>query len=315
MPRSPMKDLMTDPGMLPIDVDAGLATELVRALVHPGLTVTGLRPMHGGSINHVLELTTDGEPGAVVAKLNDIDHGEGFALELASLEYFERHTALPVPKPLGLVRSPRWPISGILLERKPGVTLSDARLSAAGKQRMQYQLAEHISELHTHTRHSFGAAMSEPGHDNWLAGFGPRLQAEFEQVREQLPSVTRRVVDHVIADLSRYLPARPRPTLVHGDLWANNILVDDANPDQPVITAFIDGFASYAHHEYELAYLEVFHTAGRAFFEAYERRHPPEAGYERRRLIYWLHTMLLHVRIFGEKYVGPCADVAAKIAR
>jgi len=310
-----MNLLMNTPGKLPIEVGPRFATELVRALVDPALTVTAVRPMHGGSINHVLELTTDGEPNAIVAKLNDAEHGEGFAMELASLEYFERHTALPVPRPLGLVRGPRWPISGVLLERKPGGTLSDARLSAAGKQRVQYQLAEHVSELHTHTRHSFGAAMSEPGHDNWLAGFGPRLQAEFERVRDQLPSVTRRVIDHVIADLPRYLPDRPRPTLVHGDLWANNILIDDANPDQPIITAFIDGFASYAHHEYELAYLEVFHTAGRIFFDAYERRHPLAPGYDRRRLIYWLHTMLLHVRIFGEKYVGPCADVAAKIAR
>jgi len=310
-----MNLLMNTPGNLPIEVGSRFATELVRALVDPALTVTAVRPMHGGSINHVLELTTDGEPDAIVAKLNDTEHGEGFALELASLEYFQRHTALPVPGALGLVRGPRWPISGILLERRPGVTLSDARLSAAGKQRVQHQLAEHVGELHTHKRYSFGSAMSEPGHDNWLAGFGPRLASEFEQVREQLPSVTRRVVDHVIADLSRYLPERPKPTLIHGDLWANNILIDDAKPDQPVITAFIDGFASYAHREYELAYLEVFHTAGRAFFDAYERRHPLESGYDRRRLIYWLHTMLLHVRIFGEKYVGPCNDVAAKIAR
>lgn len=306
---------MTEPGRPPIELTPALATELVRALVNPSLTVQSVRPMHGGSINQVVELMTDGEPGSIVAKLNDPARREGFALELASLEYFELHTSLPVPRPLALIHAPRWPMSGLLMERSPGVTLSDARLSAAGKQRIQVQLAEHIAALHARTRRSFGAAMSEPGHDDWLAGFGPRLAEAFEQVRDQLPSPTRRVVDHVIADLGRYLPPRPKPRLVHGDLWANNILVSDADPDRPVITAFIDGFASFAHVEYELAYLEVFHTASRAFFDAYEQRHTLEPGYDRRRLIYWLHTMLVHVRVFGEKYVGPCTDVAAKIAR
>jgi len=297
------------------ELDPATATELVRAVVDPTLTVTAVRPMRGGSINQVVELVTDGEPGSVIAKLNDTASAEAFTHELASLQYFANHTALPVPRPLGLVQGPRWSASGLLMQRVPGRILSDARISPAGRRRLQMQLAEQLAELHSHTRASFGAAMIETGHDNWLAGFGPRLQHEFERVREQLHATSRRVIDHVVTHLDGYLPARPTPTLTHGDLWANNIIVDDADPDRPAINGFIDGFASFCHDEYELAYLQVFHTADPLFFQVYAKRHPIEPGFERRKLVYWLYTMLIHVRVFGDKYVGPCEDVAAKIAR
>ena len=286
------------------------ATAIVQRKLFPGLRVTGQRKLYGGSINRVIEWTTDGEPASMVAKLNNSRNVRMFERERASLQIYRDYTTLPVPEIWSvLADEPEFDGAGLLMEKIPGVPLSDAKLTPRGQHNLQTQLARHLIDLHSHHRAGFGSALEDKGVPRWVDNFQPIIEKEFHQVRDALSSPCRSFVDSLLRHLDQWLPEQSTPTLVHGDLWGNNILVDDRHPDQPEILAFIDGLASYCDPEYELAYLRMFRTADDTFFEAYRARHPLRSGFGRRCRVYWLNTMMMHVRVFGERYAPACEDL------
>ncbi|MEE9403631.1 MAG: fructosamine kinase family protein [Algisphaera sp.] len=313
MPHAPLTPQSSDRHGTKIDIDQ--ATSIVRRkLGLSDLRVTGLRMLYGGSINRVIEWKTDGEPASVVAKLNNSHNVRMFEREMASLQIYREHTTLPVPETYAvLANEPEFDGAGLLMAKVEGVPLSDARLSDAGRRYLQGQLSRYLIDLHSHHRGSYGSALEEEGSARWVDNFHPVLEKEFHQVRDVLGSSSRWFIDDLLKNLEDWLPERSTPTLVHGDLWNNNILVDDRHPDQPEILAFIDGLASYCDPEYELAYLRLFRTADDYFFNAYRARHPLKAGFSRRCRVYWLNTMMMHVRVFGERYAPACEDLVKQL--
>lgn len=293
-----------------------LATELLRRYVNPLVRVTDVRKLYGGSINRVLELVLDREPGSLVAKIHDRDAAFSFNSEMASLRFFRSHTHFPVPEPLACIEDdPGFDGTMLIMQKVNGTTLESAELSPRGQQVFQAELAAAVAELHRHKAERFGPATGEQTHDSWLDVFGPTVERIVEETRGSMPSSAREVLDHVVRNLHHWLGHRPTPTLIHGDLWANNILINDAHPDQPRILAFIDGLANYADPEYELAYLQLFGTAGKAFYDVYSRVHQIDPGYRQRCRVYWLITMLQNTRRFGERYVPYCEKIAGELRR
>ncbi|MEM9414165.1 MAG: fructosamine kinase family protein [Planctomycetota bacterium] len=300
-------------------VTAELATRLVQSHLDADATVTAVRKLYGGSINRVLELVLDRGRGSIVAKVNDHDVAHQLEAERDALAYFREHTSLPVPRPLGLiVGDPGFAGVMLMMEKIPGTTLERAKISASGMQRFEYQLGHHIAELHRHTSDRFGPAAGDDAtrrYATWLDLYGPIVEREASGARSMLESSSREVVDHVAKHLAYWLDHKPTPTLIHGDLWANNILVDDGNPGRPRINAYIDGHASFADREYELSYLRLFKTAGPYFFGIYRQHHREREGFERRCRVYWLTTMLQHCRVFGGKYIPACERIAHELRR
>ena len=296
-------------------LDLDDATRIVQRHVDPGLKVVSIRKLYGGSINRVLEWVLDKPDTSIVAKLNHRKSAKHFRKEMASLQIFAERTGLPVPLPIACVADePGFDGSGLLMEKIDGVPLSDAKVSPTGMRHLERELAAHVTELHGHHRGTYGNAVRETGGtQRWLDIFEPMIRGEYDHVRPQLSSQARWIIDDILGHLEAWLPEGATPTLVHGDLWANNILVSDAHPDRPTTRAFIDGNASYADPEYELAYLRIFNTVGDEFFRLYRQRHPLRAGFGRRCRVYWLNTMMLHARTFGERYLPACEDLAMQL--
>ncbi len=292
------------------------ATELVRRLLDGSLTVTGVRPLTGGMVNQVLELLTDGDPRAIVAKVSTREESAGFRDEYNALAYHREHGTLPVPTPLAVADAGEGSAgSCLLLEKVPGRHLLAARLSPTGVEHYQRELAERLAFLHDHTRGRYGPAWRDGGYDRWLEHFEPMIRRNFEEMADRFDPAQRQAVATLLDGLDEWLGEFRRPTLIHGDLWATNILLDDADPDRPTITAFLDGRADFSEVEYELAYLLVFNTAGETFFDAYRARHRLREGFGRRAAVYWLNTIMLHVRLFGDEYLPRCRRLADDIAR
>ena len=291
-----------------------IATEMVRRHVDAGLSVREIRPLTGGMVNTVVELVTDGEPGSIVAKISDNADSKGFQWEYESLRYYLGHTAFPVPRPYACFQEcGGFRGSCLLMEKVGGRHLGRARLTAAGTRHFQQELARRLAALHDHRRDTYGSALKEGRQSRWLDTFAAGMEKEFEAVRDQLAPRSGSIVAGLLANLSDWLPEFHQPTLIHGDLWATNILVDDRDPDRPRITAFLDGGANFGEVESELAYLRVFSTAGATFFEHYAGRHPLREGFDRRCRVYWLNTMLLHLRVFGREYLPACRRLADEI--
>ncbi|MEM6336835.1 MAG: fructosamine kinase family protein, partial [Bacteroidota bacterium] len=99
------------------------------------------------------------------------------------------------------------------------------------------------------------------------------------------------------------LPERPRPSVLHGDLWSGNRLSDASG--QPVL---IDPAAYAGHREADLAMTELFGGFSASFYEAYQATWPLDPGYERRRRIYNLYHLLNHLNLFGAGYAGQVEE-------
>ncbi len=300
----------------PIPIDASAATRIVRDRLDPSLTVTTVRRMHGGVSNAVYEWLTDGQPAAIVAKLAPPEQDAALHQEFAALRWYRQHTRLAVPEPYVCVSGGEvFDQTCLLMRRLPGRNLGEAKLSPRGKRVLQQQFALQIAELHRHRRDTYGNALGGETYIRWLDRFAPVMRHHFDTVRDRLAARTRWVVSEVLEHLDQWLPESNQPTLVHGDLWANNIIVDDLDTDRPTLAGFIDGGVNYSEVEYELAYLRIFNTADATFFETYCQTHPLRSGFEQRSRIYWLNTAMTHVTTFGPSYLSVCDRVADQIAK
>lgn len=111
-------------------------------------------------------------------------------------------------------------------------------------------------------------------------------------LERRLRSYAERVGD----DLDHAPPA----SLVHGDVWSGNVLASGKS-----VVALIDPSVAYADPEFELAFIALFSTGGREFFERYAERRPIDDGFfERRVFIYQLFPLLVHVALFGGGYAA-----------
>ncbi len=294
-------------------MDPTTATTLLQRHLHLPVTVTAVRPMTGGMCNTVLELFTDGTPAVMVAKIATEANIPGLHHEFESLTYFRQNTLFPVPRPLALVDDRQTGLQVLLMERLHGRNLHEAQLTEAGERYFQVEMARLLADLHDCRRDTYGLAWANDGERRWLDIFGPDMWDEFQAVADRLSPSSRKTITRLLERLDHWLPETRRPTLVHGDLWDTNIIVDDRDGDTPAITGFVDGGAVFRDVESELAYLRVFHTVGETFFEFYMRRHPLREGFDRRCRVYWLNTMMLHLRHFGDEYLPRCEQLAREI--
>ncbi len=110
----------------------------------------------------------------------------------------------------------------------------------------------------------------------------------------QVPVALARRIEALAADLPGRLPARPAPSLLHGDLWGGNVLVD-----RDRVSGLIDPACYYGHDEVDIGMLTLFDHPGADFYDSYG---PLEPGHEERLAIYRLWPALVHLRLFGGGY-------------
>ncbi|MBV8537650.1 MAG: fructosamine kinase family protein, partial [Alphaproteobacteria bacterium] len=124
----------------------------------------------------------------------------------------------------------------------------------------------------------------------------------------RLPQQLMMRLEALAGKLERWIGNDSRPALIHGDLWAGNILSRGAQ-----IVALIDPALYFADPEIELAFMTLFGSVGEQFFASYgERRKMRPGFFEERRDLYNLYPLLVHVRLFGGAYV---AQVDRTLAR
>lgn len=300
-----MPDLQTDLTLTPEQ-----ASDVLSAWLGAGVRCTDMTPLQGGMLNSVLRLRFDREPYTAVIKLNG--ESAAFAAEARALRHMHAR-GFPCPEVYLEGAEPALlPYHFLLLEALPGVHMGQAALDDGARARVERELAEAIAALHTHTRETFGE-VTAPGPDDWREILMPDLRQTrvSAEVEARLSPEVLDDVDRAIAVGERWLAEQGKPTLIHGDIWAANIMVAQAD-DGWHLSGLIDPSAQYADPEMELAYLRSFREPWADFFETYTAIRPLRPGYEERWLVYWLRTYLVHVYYFGDQHYR---DVTASAAR
>ena len=89
-----------------------------------------------------------------------------------------------------------------------------------------------------------------------------------------------------------------RPSLLHGDLWDGNILFNMNG------ATLIDPALSFGDKEMDLAYILMFDTFGKTFFEHYQEVHTLSKDfYEVKVPLYQIYPLLVHVVLYDGSYI------------
>jgi fructosamine-3-kinase len=137
-----------------------------------------------------------------------------------------------------------------------------------------------------------------------------RIRPQLERARNRLGAVAAEC-EELITHLDRLLHAGDDdgPSLLHGDLWSGNVHMSARG------AALIDPASYYGHREVDLAMAALFGGFPPEFFDAYEAEWPLLPGAERRRHVYQLYYLLVHVNLFGGSYVaGTAAAIRSALA-
>lgn len=266
-----------------------------------GVAVRATTPLQGGCIAAVYRADlADGR--RVVAKIG------GRLLDREAL-MLRALAAAELPVPAVIHAAPDL----LIMRHVEGESRFDARA--------ERHAAELLAALHAHTAPHFGYPtptliggldQPNPREADWATFYGQHrigyMAREAERVG-RLSAGQRRRVEAVADRLGAWVAPGP-PSLLHGDVWTTNVLAADGR-----ITGFLDPAIYYGHAEVELAFIDLFSTFGRPFYDAYQALRPLAPGFFRDRCpLYQLYPLLVHARLFGGHYAEQVDAIARRYA-
>ena len=95
-----------------------------------------------------------------------------------------------------------------------------------------------------------------------------------------------------------------KPSLLHGDLWGGNYMVDKNG-----FACLIDPAVYYGNREADLAMTKLFGGFDSEFYRAYNEEFPLPDGYDYRENIYKLYHVLNHLNLFGSGYYSQAISL------
>lgn len=282
---------------------ASLSDMLTEALGSP---ITKSRALSGGDIADASLLTTaDGKQ--FVAKRPRMDQPDTTAIEAMMLKYLEKHSHLPVP-------TVQFQKKGILvMDYIDHAGPSEPVLAAES-------VAHHVAELHKvrppkkegpygFTKETVIGPLPQVNtpDTNWCSFFTEnRLLAMAQSCvnTSRFDTAFMARIEKLATKLPDILPANPDSSLLHGDLWSGNMLIDGDKAK-----AFIDPAISYGHREMDIAFMLLMGGLDASFYASYNTLYPLEPGFKEERLaIYQLWPLLVHVRLFAGGYVNSVSQ-------
>ncbi len=251
--------------------------------------VGAVHPQGGGCISatYVVE---DGQRRYFV-KVNDAHRSAMFTAEAAGLAELARPRCLRIPTPITVGVSGQCAF--LVLEYLDLDTRNHTGMA---------QMGRGLALLHRTTQDHFGWCMDNtlgatPQHNpetkDWVSFWGKyRLGFQLDLAH----SIRRG--EELLAKLPAFFTDyRPRPSLVHGDLWRGNAAL--TRTGEP---ALFDPAVYYGDREVDLAMTELFGGFDAHFYAAYREAWPLDSGYSVRKQLYNLYHILNHFVLFGGSY-------------
>ena len=313
--------MSADGRALPRSVEEALVGMLHEHTGRPQ-TVRAVEPIGGGCISAASRITLSSHD-PVFLKWNGDAPPDFFEAEAQSLAALASGTSLRIPQVLGhsgpsdpgpgwlaleyVAAGPQGPDFGERLGhglaelhgRAANTARNNPPSGARGRSpsdpypRFGWCLANYIGTI---------AQPNDPSAD-WPAFWRDlRLQPQLERARSRFRGEDLESFGVLFDRLDQVLESgqAEAASLLHGDLWSGNVYADMAG--RPVL---VDPAVYRGHREVDLAMTELFGGFGTSFYEAYEAAWPVDPGYaSRRRAVYQLYPLLVHVNLFGSGYVA-----------
>ncbi len=180
------------------------------------------------------------------------------------------------------------------------------------------RLGQRLANLHRVTQDEYGL-----DHDNYMGSLvqtntpesdlcrffiESRLEPQMKIARKKgaFDDSFTRAMNRFYERLPDLLISEP-PSLLHGDLWSGNYLVDqDENP------VLIDPAVCFGHREMDIAMTTLFGGFPDSFYSAYQESWPLQEGYQERLDIYNLYPLLVHVNLFGGGYAAQVRSIVSR---
>lgn len=291
--------------MLP-DIIAQTLTEKLPGSVISGSQNLKAYPVSGGSINETYRLVVG--DSRFFLKYNDRErYPSMFEKEAQGLELLRQTGTIDVPRVVvyGVADAYQF----LVLEWIETRSMKEEFWEIFGNQ---------LARLHHNTADRFGLdhdnymgslPQSNKFHDRWVDFFvNERLEPQVKLAREhgRIARADVQAFERLYLRLDEIFPPT-RPSLVHGDLWSGNYMVNQRG--EPCL---IDPAVYYGHPEVDIAMSTLFGGFSERFYNAFNDVHPLEKGWAQRLDYYNLYPLMIHVNLFGGGYLGSVQRILRK---
>ena len=111
-------------------------------------------------------------------------------------------------------------------------------------------------------------------------------------------------LEKLALNLDKYIPKNPTSSLLHGDIWAGNVIGSNDK------IYFIDPAIYFGDREVELSFIMMFNTFSKDFFSAYNEIYPIDSNFfEYRYKIYQIYPYLVHIKSYGISYLNGLKNI------
>lgn len=270
-----------------------------------GSKIKNFTSLSGGCISDAFKITTE-EGKKYFLKYNSSVSNDMFIKEAHGLMELGKANAIRIPKVLS------YDEDYILLE-----------LIQSGNKNKNFfeEFGRNFAEMHKHTNATFGFyednfigsnpqinIPDENEKNNWVRFyFNKRILFQL-QLAEKLGNSTdtlRKGVSKLENKIQDIIGGtQEKPSLLHGDLWGGNYMIDENGN-----AVLIDPAVYYGHREADLGMTKLFGGFSSEFYRAYNETFPLEDGYEYRENIYKLYHVLNHLNLFGGGYYSQALSI------
>jgi len=258
----------------------------------------------GGCINETYQIKDNNQ--CYFAKLNNENTIDILAAEADGLREIAATKTIQVPSPicLGISNHKAY----LVLEYIPFTN---------SKSISQTQLGKHLAKLHAIPQKKFGwhrnnrigsNTQLNPPNKDW-AEFFRKYRIEFQINLAKTNGFQFNRTEFLLKKIDDlFIDYKPKPALLHGDLWNGNFAFDETGA--PFI---FDPANYYGDREAEFGLTEMFGGFSSDFWKGYESVLPLDPGFSKRKGIYRLYHTLNHLNLFGSSYANSASRLINEI--
>ncbi|KID57165.1 fructosamine kinase [Pseudoalteromonas luteoviolacea] len=158
--------------------------------------------------------------------------------------------------------------------------------------------SRHEQEMFGFEQDNYFLGLAQPNqwHKKWSVFFAEeRIAWQLQLLQEK--NIVLVEIDNFVEYIKPLVNHPVQPSLLHGFFWRGNIAFSNDKPSVYCPACY------YGDREVDLAHSELFAQLPEAFYTGYNEAYEIDKGYQQRKPIYQLYSLLCHANVFAGDYV------------